>query len=54
VPLWLSVPIVVILWLSSWISGLDLVSGNRAETYVIWTVTAVASALLAWRLARRA
>jgi hypothetical protein len=53
-PLWLSVPVVAVLWLSSWISGLDLSSGNRAETYVIWTVTAVASALLAWSLVRRA
>jgi hypothetical protein len=53
-PLWLSVPVVAMLWFSSWISSLDLVSGNRTETYVIWAVTAVASALLAWSLARRA
>jgi hypothetical protein len=54
VPLWLSIPVVAALWLSSWISSLDLISGNRGETYAIWTVTAVASALLAWRLVRRA
>jgi hypothetical protein len=53
-PLWLSIPVVAVLWLSSWISGLDLVSGSRTETYVIWIVTAVASALLAWSLVRRA
>ena len=53
-PLWLSVPIVAALWLSSWISGLDLTSGNRTETYVIWLVTAVASVSLLLSLARRA
>jgi hypothetical protein len=54
VPLWLSVPIVAVLWLSSWISGLDLTSGNRTETYLIWAVTAVASVFLLRNLARRA
>jgi hypothetical protein len=53
VPLWLSIPVVAVLWLSSWISGLDLVSGNRTETYLIWAVTALASGLLAWSLVRR-
>ena len=53
-PLWLSIPVVAALWISSWISGLDLVSGDRTETYVIWGVTAVASALLGLSLARRA
>jgi hypothetical protein len=51
-PLWLSIPVVATLWVSSWISGLDLVSGDRTETYVIWGVTAIASALLLRRLIR--
>ena len=53
-PLWLSSPVVAALWVSSWISGLDLVSGDRTETYVIWVVTAIASALLLRRLVRTA
>jgi hypothetical protein len=53
-PLWLSIPVVAALWVSSWISGLDLVSGDRTETYVIWGVTAMASALLLRRLVRTA
>ena len=53
-PLWLSIPVVAALWVSSWISGLDLDTGDRSETYLIWGVTAVASALLVMRLARRA
>lgn len=50
-PLWVSIPVVVALWFSSWISGLDT-TGDRAEAYVIWIVTAVASALLVVRLVR--
>jgi hypothetical protein len=50
-PLWVSIPVVVALWFSSWISGLDT-TGDRAEAYVIWIVTAVASALLVARLVR--
>jgi hypothetical protein len=50
-PLWLSIPIVAALWFSSWISGLDA-TGDRAEAYVIWIATAIASALLLLRLAR--
>ena len=53
-PLWLSVPIVAALWVSSWISGLDLTTGDRAETYIMWGVTAIASALLLRRLVRAA
>jgi hypothetical protein len=52
-PLWVSIPLVVALWFSSWISGLDT-TGDRAEAYVIWIVTAVASALLVVRLVRAA
>jgi hypothetical protein len=52
-PLWVSIPVVVALWFSSWISGLDT-TGDRAEAYVIWIVTAVASALLVVRLVRAA
>lgn len=53
-PLWLSIPIVAALWVSSWISGLDLATGDRLETYVMWGVTAIASALLLRRLVRAA
>lgn len=53
-PLWLSIAVVAALWVSSWISGLDLVSGDRSETYVVWGVTAIASALLLRRLVRTA
>ena len=50
-PLWISIPVVAALWLSSWISGMD-VTGNRGEAYAIWGVTAIASALLMLRLVR--
>jgi hypothetical protein len=50
-PLWVAIPIVVALWVSSWISGLDT-TGDRAEAYVTWAVTALASVLLVWRLMR--
>jgi hypothetical protein len=50
-PLWVSIPLVVALWFSSWISGLDT-TGDRAEAYLIWIVTAVASLLLVLRLVR--
>jgi hypothetical protein len=52
-PLWVSIPIVAALWFSSWIAGLDT-TGDRAETYVIWIVTAIASVLLLLRLVRAA
>ena len=52
-PLWILVPIVAALWLSSWISGLDFATGDRAEAYVIWMVTAAASVLLVLRMVRR-
>jgi hypothetical protein len=52
-PLWVSIPVVAALWFSSWISGLDT-TGDRAEAYVIWIVTAIASVLLVLRLARTA
>ena len=51
-PLWLSIAVVAALWVSSWISGLDLVSGDRTQTYIMWGVTAIASALLLRRLVR--
>jgi hypothetical protein len=52
-PLWVSIPVVAALWFSSWISGLD-VTGDRADAYIIWIVTAIASVLLGLRLARTA
>ncbi|HEX6158388.1 MAG TPA: hypothetical protein VFZ54_20340 [Burkholderiales bacterium] len=53
-PLWLSVPIVAVLWLSSWISGLDFATGDRTQAYLTWGVTALASLLLLVSLVRRA
>jgi len=50
-PLWIAVPVVAALWVSSWISGLD-VTESRSEVYIIWSVTAVASVLLLLRLVR--
>lgn len=52
-PLWLSIPVVFALWLSSWISTLDP-TGSFADNYIVWSVTAVATALLAMRLMRSA
>jgi hypothetical protein len=52
-PLWISIPVVSALWLSSWISGLDP-TGDLADTYVIWTATVMATGLLALRLLRSA
>jgi hypothetical protein len=53
-PLWLSIPIVIILWLSSWIAGLDLATGDRTQAYLTWGVTALAGVVLLVSLARRA
>jgi hypothetical protein len=53
-PLWLSIPVVAALWVSSWISGLDFATGDRTQAYIMWGVTAVASALLLRRLVRAA
>ena len=50
-PLWVSIPLVAALWVSSWISGLD-VTESRAEVYVMWSATAIASVLLVLRLVR--
>ena len=53
-PLWLSIPVVAILWLSSWISGLDFATGDRTQAYLTWGVTAFASGMLLVSLLRRA
>lgn len=53
-PLWVSIPVVAALWLASWIYGLGFASGDSTEAYVVWSVTAIASALLLMRLTRRA
>jgi hypothetical protein len=50
-PLWLSIPVVAALWLSSWISALD-VTGSQGDAYLVWSATAVATVLLGVRLAR--
>jgi hypothetical protein len=53
-PLWISIPVVAVLWLSSWISGLDFATGDPTQAYVTWGLTAVASTLLLLSLMRRA
>jgi hypothetical protein len=53
-PLWLSIPVVAMLWLSSWISGLDFATGDRTQAYLMWGVTAFASGMLLVSLLRRA
>ena len=52
-PLWLSIPVVAMLWLSSWISRLDVASGDPTQAYLTWGVTALASVLLGISLMRR-
>lgn len=50
-PLWLLIPVVIALWLSSWIFGLDS-TGDPGNAYVIWSVTAIATVMLVFRLFR--
>jgi hypothetical protein len=50
-PLWIAIPLVAGLWVSSYISGLDA-AASGADAYVIWIVTAIASVLLLLRLVR--
>jgi hypothetical protein len=50
-PLWLIVPVVAALWLSSWIAGLDP-TGNLSDATVVWSATVMATMLLVFRLAR--
>lgn len=52
-PLWLSVPAVLVLGVSSWISTLDP-TGGAGENYMLWGATATAAVLLALRLLRLA
>ena len=51
-PLWISVPIVLFLWLASWIAGINASTGSAVQSYAVWTVTAIATLLLAVRLFR--
>ncbi|HEV3011068.1 MAG TPA: hypothetical protein VGX52_18745 [Burkholderiales bacterium] len=50
-PLWLSVPAVVLLGASSWISTLDPTGAPGAD-FVLWAGTAIAASLLVLRLLR--
>ena len=50
-PLWVAVPLVTGLWIASWISSLDS-TGNLRDATMMWSVTAIATALLAMRLIR--
>lgn len=53
VPVWLALPAVGALWLSSWIATLDP-TASFEQSYLVWGVTAVATAALATRLVRAA
>ena len=50
-PLWFSVPVVLVLGASSWISSLDPTGAPGAE-YLLWAATAIAATLLVLRLLR--
>jgi|GraSoiStandDraft_11_1057310.scaffolds.fasta_scaffold112152_3 hypothetical protein len=45
IPLWLSVPVLLALWLSSWITGMDP-TGSHQESTLLWAITAIATALV--------
>jgi hypothetical protein len=42
VPLWISVPVVLCLWLSSWISSMDP-TGSSQDSTILWTLSAIAT-----------
>jgi len=50
-PLWISVPVVSILWLASWISGMNS-TGSATQAHAVWIVTAIATVVLGLRLFR--
>jgi len=45
IPLWISIPVVLGLWLSSWIASMDP-TGSFQDSYILWGVTAAATAML--------
>jgi Flp pilus assembly protein protease CpaA len=53
IPIWLHVPLVLVLALVSWISGMDT-TGNPTETSLLWAATALAAGQLVFRLRPRA
>ena len=52
-PLWVQIPVVCLLCLTSWIFSLDG-AGAASDNYVLWGVTAILTAHLFMRLARAA
>jgi hypothetical protein len=42
IPLWISVPVVLSLWLSSWISSMDP-TGSSQDSTILWTLSALAT-----------
>jgi hypothetical protein len=50
-PLWLSIPALLVLGVSSWISSLDPTGAPGAD-YLLWGGTAIAASLLVLRLLR--
>lgn len=49
---WLLLPIVVVLAISAWISGMDS-TGDPSTTWLLWAATAAAGAVLLIRLLLR-
>lgn len=45
IPLWISIPVVLGLWLSTWISSMDP-TGSFQDSYILWGVTFAATAML--------
>lgn len=52
IPLWLQIPIVLVLAIASWISSLDT-TGDPSDAMLLWMATAVAGVLLAFKLLAR-
>jgi hypothetical protein len=50
-PLWLSLPAMVLLGVSSWISALDP-TGGGGDSYLLWVGTAIALAFVVLRMLR--
>jgi hypothetical protein len=50
-PLWLSIPTLLVLGVSSWISSLDPTGAPGAD-YLLWGGTAIVASLLVLRLLR--
>ncbi len=48
-PLWIWIPVVLLLWLASWIAGMNS-TGSMEQAYAVWAAAAIATVLLGRRL----